>query len=318
MPTVDPLNPLSPRNSQQQIHQDSTTSNPLSHQKTKSDQSDQLNEVEHEYSEGYENVLLPSKGLFYFGDAKHIEALPVRPFDYSDEDILSTPSFYENGNIYTELLNNVILAKTVLTAKNLVPIDRDTILIWLRSTSFGNDFKIEYKCPKCKMGSGEGIKEKGGEMSWDLNKLEIPQYSKEVYEELYENGEIKVVTPLTQTKVRITVPTTSVIQSLEKKFALKKEKEKIKKDFYATITLLSIVSGVELDDGKVEREKNKIDQYFRKIHLPIKDSRFLIEQAGDLNLNYETAQNFVCKDCGHIVEGVEMPIMHRYFFWPES
>lgn len=314
---IDPLNPLSPRNPSQQIQQESSKMNPEQIKKIKTEQ-ETLKDDLHEYAEGYENVFLPSKGLFYRGDAKGIEYLSVRPFDYTDEDILSTPSFYENGTIYVELLNNVILSKSYLKAKNLVPIDRDTILIWLRSTSFGNEFKVEYECPKCGKGSGDGIKGKGGEMIWHLDELKIPSYDDELYEKISKDGELSIITPAKQVKLRITVPTASVMESLDKKFTLKKDREKIKKDFFASITLLSVVSGIEMEDGKIERDKNRIDQYFKQIRLPITDSRFILENARDLNLRYETAQDFVCKDCKYIEEGVELPIMHRNFFWPKS
>jgi len=306
----DLLNPLSPRNPSQQIHQDGTKTNPEQIKKQEND--------EKIYAEGYENVMLPSKGLFYKGDAHHIEHISIRPFDYTDEDILSTPSFYENGTIYTEILNNTIISKAFLKAKDLVPIDRDTLLIWLRSTSFGNTFKVSYECPNCHCGSGEGIKGNGGEMIWELGELKVPQYDQETFDKLFEEGEISIYTPAKNVHVKLTVPTIGSQQSLDKKFSLKKDKEKIKKDFFASITLLSVVAGVENDEGKIERDKNRIDQYFKKVRLPITDSRYILEQARKLNLRYDTKQTFVCKDCGHIEEGVEMPIMHRNFFWPES
>lgn len=310
------LNPLHPKNPSQQVHQSPSGGSTEAHHHDNTE--DESDKKDHTYSEGYENVMLPSKGLFYVGDAKHIEYIPVRPFDYTDEDILLTPSFYDNGTIYTELLNNVILSKVYLKSKNLVPIDRDTILIWLRANSFGNTFKVEYECPKCEMGSGEGIKGKGGEMTWQLQDIKIPEYSSDVYNELFENGEIKIVTPQKGLNLRITVPTLAVQESLEKKFKLKKEKEKIKKEFFASITLLSVVSGIDLDNGKVERDKNRIDQIFKQNRLSLVDSRYILEKAREINLRYDTRQTFICKDCNHIQEGVEMPILHKNFFWPES
>lgn len=298
------LNPLHPTNPSQQIQEGTPVSN-----KT----------VENVYHENSDGVFLPSRGLFYLGENKGLEYLKVRPLDYTDEDILTTESYYENNTIFDEILNNTIVDQNGFKAKDLVPVDRDTILLWLRSTSFGNEFTVEYTCPICGGGNGHskraGLKKGPGEMTWFLNELSIPEYSEEVYNQFNTEGSILISTPMKNVKVRITVPTVGQQNALKKNYIKKKEALNTTKDFFATTTLLSVVSGVEVADGKWTYHKDEISSYFKHIRLPLSDSRYILKKAADYSLKYDTKKDFICPDCNHIQEGVEMPILHKNFFW---
>ena len=297
---TDLLNPLNPRNPSQQV----------------SEGGKKGKKKDEKYHENREGIFLPSRGVFYLGENKGREYLNVRPLNYTDEDILTTESFYTNGTVLNELLSNVILDD--FEAKDLVPIDRDTILIWLRSTAFGNQFEIEMKCPAC--GGGAGIKgeKKPGVLKWDLSTLEVPEYPEEILTQLINEGCVTIVTPLNQIKVKVSIPSIGRTMAFDKSYKQKKKNENTQKDFFATTSLLSVVQGVEYEEGKWHYSSMDIDAYFRKINLPISESRYIIKKASELGLRYNTAKNFVCKDCGHITEGVEMPILHKNFFWPES
>src|SRR5690349_11553224 len=60
------------------------------------------------YREGVEPVLLPSKGVFYLTDQMgkfwNMESVLVRQLNYTDEDILTTRAYFENGTIFNEIL----------------------------------------------------------------------------------------------------------------------------------------------------------------------------------------------------------------------
>lgn len=299
MSELDELSPLGPRSKQQQVF----------------DQGSKTTE-ESNYTEGTDSVPLPSKGVFYRNEYKNLEELRVRPLNYSDEDILSTPSFFEKGTVFNELLNNTIVDSNGFKSKDLVAVDRDMILIWLRSNSFGTDYQVEFKCPKCGFGKGDG--KSLGSISWDLKKIEMPEFDPTVYDELKEFGYVTITTPLRNQKVRITVPPIGEVTSLEKKYKNLKEKNRILKDFTATTTLLSIIQAVESENDVWIYAKDKIDEHFKKIGLPLSDSRYILMQTKEIGLKFDTAQDFICKDCGHVEEGVEMPILHKNFFWPES
>ena len=75
-----------------------------------------------------------------------------------------------------------------------------------------------------------------------------------------------------------------------------------------------IISGIEIE-GRIERDKKKILDYFTKIKLPLSDSRYISRQFDKLNLEYNTKKDLTCKYCNHTQEGVEMPIVHQNFLW---
>lgn len=262
------------------------------------------------YVEGTELIPLPSKGVFYNFDQRYInlDKLRVRQLNYTDEDILTTRSYLEDGSVFFEILKNVIVDDSGFPASALMPIDRDTILLWLRSTAFGNEFEAETNCPKC--GEKQDVK-------WDLATFKIPEYDETIYQELLQNGELSITTPVSKTVVKISVPTIGRAREFEKSMAVKKKNLNIKSDMLGTGSMMLIVSGVEID-GKIVREKSKIEAYFRKINLTILDARFIRKSIEQINLQYDTKQNVECKSCGHIQEGVEMPMLHPNFFWPDT
>ena len=189
----------------------------------------------------------------------------------------------------------------------------ETILIWLRSTAFGNNFEIDFACPVCENKRSGKL----GTLTWNLSELEIPQYTDEIAQQLDELGEYRLELPYSKIAVRLVTPNLGKLIELEKRFNLRNESIGSKKTSYGTSTLLSVVNGVENGD-KILRAKDEISQFFDKIKLPISDSRFILKEAGKLNLKYNTAQTFTCNDCKHVEEGVELPLLHKNFFWPES
>lgn len=298
------LNPIAPRNPAQFIHSDATK---VSSQQVLQAEQDSK---EAKYVEGAELIPLPSKGVFYKFGFKNLEYLQVRQLDYTDEDILTTQSYFENGTLFNELLKNVIVDPNEFKASSLMPVDRETILFWLRSTAFGNDFEISYKCPieKCKHEHP---------VHWDLGKLEIPAYPEALFEELQLNGEIKIETPILKIKVFITVPSIGQSTETEKLLQQKKAASKSTKDFYGTGVLRLLVSGVEVENNKILRKGDEIMNYFSKVKLPLSDARYIRKKSEEINLRYDTKQLVVCPNCKFEQE-VELPVLNPAFFWPES
>lgn len=299
------LNPVAPRNPAQMIHGDAAKTSPqfqIQEEETK----------ETKYVEGAELIPLPSQGYFYKFQFKNLELLQVRQLDYTDEDILTTRSFYDNGTIFNELLKNVIVDPNGFLAQNLIPVDRETILFWLRSTAFGNDFEITFKCPNKKCGHEYSVK-------WDLGQLTIPTYPQEYEDQLQKNGEIKIETPLKKVKVLVTVPTIGQSLEAEKMLTQKKIKMKATNDFFGTGSLRLIISGIELENNKVLRKGDEIMNYFSKIKLPLSDSRYIRKKADEINLKYDTKKIIICpnEECKH-EEEVELPVLHPEFFWPTT
>ncbi len=168
------------------------------------------------HEEGSEQIPLPSKGVFYMPPNFGKEEIWVRPTDFRDENILTTQKYIEEGTVFDKVVTAVIQEKNI-TAGKLVPIDRDTILLWLRANALGKIMSVDYKCVNQKCKKPENV------ATWDLSEIKIPEYDPEVLKELQERGELRVVTPLKSIVVYVKVPLIEDSNDTQKKYLKKKE-----------------------------------------------------------------------------------------------
>lgn len=92
----------------------------------------------------YDVVELPSKGIHYANKKK---SLRVAYLTASDENILAAPSLVSTNSVVTELLKRKILDRDI-SIDEIVEEDKQAILIFLRNTAFGSDYKITATDPK--------------------------------------------------------------------------------------------------------------------------------------------------------------------------
>ena len=92
----------------------------------------------------YDVVELPSRGIHYTNNKKSVR---IAYLTAADENILSSPSLIATNKVVDELLKRKILDKD-LPIVELVEEDRQAILIFLRNTSFGSDYKVTSTDPK--------------------------------------------------------------------------------------------------------------------------------------------------------------------------
>ena len=92
----------------------------------------------------FDLVVFPSMGLFY--DNKKTYAL-VRYLTGIEENILTAPMLSEYGLAMDMALNSVILDDDI-DLDNLLVCDKNAIILFLRSTSFGFTFEVTILFPK--------------------------------------------------------------------------------------------------------------------------------------------------------------------------
>lgn len=92
----------------------------------------------------YDVVELPTKGIHYKNKKKSVR---VAYLTATDENILSSPSLINTGQVVEELLKRKVLDKD-LPVEDIVEQDRQAILIFLRNTAFGSDYKITVNDPR--------------------------------------------------------------------------------------------------------------------------------------------------------------------------
>lgn len=119
----------------------------------------------------FDAITLPSMGLFY---SSKTSVLYVKYITAREENILTQPSLMENGYGLQLVLDSVLINKEISVDELLVG-DKQSILVYLRSTSYGDNFPIVTQCPECKA---------TGETKFELSSL----VSKEVDIKPDENG----------------------------------------------------------------------------------------------------------------------------------
>jgi len=95
------------------------------------------------FSLPHDVVSLPSKGKFY---TQKKESIKVGYLTAEDENILLSPSQTKDGIIHTLLRNKIY--EPGFDINQLIDVDVQAILIFLRNTSFGSEYVFQIKDPK--------------------------------------------------------------------------------------------------------------------------------------------------------------------------
>ncbi len=127
----------------------------------------------------YEIVKLPSKGLFY---PNRIDEVKVEYMTSKDEDLMTTPSLLESGKVMDVLLKRKVKSPEI-NVEDLLPGDRNAIILFLRTSSYGTDYKVEVTDPRTQRTFKQDV---------DLTKLEY----KDMPEMPDEHGHFVVEIPM--------------------------------------------------------------------------------------------------------------------------
>lgn len=92
----------------------------------------------------YDVVELPSRGIYYPNKRK---SLRVAYLTATDENILASPNLIQTQSIVLELLKRKVIDRD-FNVEDLVDEDINAILIFLRNTAFGTEYKVNLKDPK--------------------------------------------------------------------------------------------------------------------------------------------------------------------------
>jgi len=239
----------------------------------------------------YEIVELPSEGLFYENKISKVE---VEYMTSKDEDLITTPSLIENGTVLDVLLKRKIKTKGI-NVENLLPGDKNAILLFLRTSSYGFDYPVEVPDPR----TGVPFK-----TTADLSKLEY----KKVSELPDENGYYSVKIPMREKTVKFR------LLSSGEDIKIYKQAEEIKKEYsqefsqYNTMKLKASI--ISIDNNT---DKTYIDRFVDA--MPARDAltirKRIKEVSPDINMEYP----FIAKDGYEFKANLTIGID---FFFPET
>jgi hypothetical protein len=241
----------------------------------------------------FDEILIPSKGIFYENKK---DSFLVKYLTGKEENILTSPTLIDSGKAVEMVMSSCILdwegdVKDVLVG------DINAVIIYLRSTSYGDNIKYEHQCPKCKTNS---------ENTLTLSSLEM----KDVTELPDENGLFTFVLPKMKIKG----------ENVVIKFKPKTLGDEIK--ILKEIEVNKKVLGDVIFDKKVEiTYRNQIvsindiddDSFKLKIikSMPLGDSLKFREFIDSVEPGIDNTINSECYSCGFVQKN-KIPIDYNF------
>lgn len=239
----------------------------------------------------YEIVKFPSGGIFY---PHHISEVNVEYMTSKDEDLLTTPSLLENGTVLDVLLRRKIKTNGIVV-NDLLAGDRNAILLFLRTSSYGTDYNVQVTDPR----TGVPFK-----TVVDLSKLSY----KEVIERPDELGYFNVNIPMRKKLVKFKLLSVGEDNILFKKAEAIKEAYNQEFSEYNTLKLKSSIISI---DGNADR--SYIDKFVDA--MPALDAytirKKILEVSPDVDMLYEFIANDGYKFKTNLSIGID-------FFFPST
>jgi hypothetical protein len=218
----------------------------------------------------FDEIYLPSMGLFY---PTHKHVVKVRALTGYDEILLSSPYLAQTGSAIKLLFNNVVLEDDI-EYDDLMLCDRDAILLFLRSTTYGDAIEMDYTCPECNAES------KG---SFNISSIE----AKEINYPPDECGEFEFLVPST---LHLDCPVSIKFKPLKVSDA------KVVKDNLLLNRYMACITSV---NGNADKEY--IMKYIK--NMKIADSKKLREFMDRVEPGFEETVMHTCA-CGHQAKDV--------------
>lgn len=160
----------------------------------------------------YDLIPLPSKGQAYKNKLKKI---PVSYLTAYDENLIVSPNLYQNGTFLDYMIKSKVMTDEIDT-DDLLPGDRDAIILWLRANGYGPNFPVQ---------ATDNITGQQFDTVVDLNTLEYKKFNLKSD----KNGYFSFTLPSSKDKIKFKFLSYKEIKKLEEigqseNLKLKKEK----------------------------------------------------------------------------------------------
>ncbi len=234
----------------------------------------------------YDLIPLPSEGKLYPNKKKNIK---VAYLTTADENILTSPNLVESGD-FLEILINRKLLEPSLRYKDLLPGDRNAIMIWLRATGYGEMYPITI------------YDNDGNPFDTEINLGSLKTVNLNVDPE--EDGLYTFVLPVSKNKVRFRLLTIGEMEELEA------EAESRKDDFInSESTMILEAQIVSINDNK---DRAFISNYVE--NMRVLDAKKLRDYMGTINCGIDMNISVTAPNGDTI--NTFLPLTTK-FFWPD-
>lgn len=247
--------------------------------------------VDNEFQVPKETVNLPSKGAFYPGGKSSVT---IKYLTAEEDNILFSADLIKSGKVLDVLLEQSILDKD-LRPEDMVSGDRNYLLIEIRKTGFGNEYKPgEVTCGSC----GQDY-----EPTVDLGKLK----PRELEEMPDANGEYAVELPLTKTNIKFRL----LRGADEKRLSKIIESGNKKPGGMRVSKLITERYLLQIMEVNGNRDKLYISKFISA--MPTRDSLFFREYNRQIEPGIDLDYDFECPYCNH-TETKSVPINSKLFY----
>jgi hypothetical protein len=189
--------------------------------------------------------------------------------------MLCSPNAFYMGKSIDIVLNNIILNEDFIGIDNLLVCDKQAIILYLRSTSFGDEYPLKFECPKC---------HKENEKDFKISELEINDLDYLPKEDgFYEYTLLKM--RLSGEKVKIKFSPLTVKQQNELTY-----QNEINKN--SEVTLMYTMKIHSINDIKDKRYINSVVS-----NMPITDSEKFRDYINKVEPKIKNEIQFDCEFC---------------------
>lgn len=249
-----------------------------------------------EFELPFDVVELPSKGKLYKGTSlEGREFLEVHYLTAQQEDILTSPNLIQSGKMIDALLESCIKDKSI-DPKELILGDRNTIIVWLRSTGYGEEYPVNIGCQSC----GTNYDNEFNLSDLDIRSLEVDPD---------ENGLFSFDLPKSKKRIKFKF----IDGQMESDIAKTIEARRIKMGSKVDNTLsMKMFYAIQEIDG------NKDKSYIKKFVdvMPVADARAFRDYSNSIEPGIIMEQMCTCVNCGRST--MEVVPIRTNFFWPDS
>lgn len=236
----------------------------------------------------YDIIPLPSDGKLYKNKKGKVKLAYLTA---ADENILTSPNLLDSGD-FLEILINRKLLEPDLRYKDLIPGDRDAIMIWLRATGYGEMYPVSVLDENDKLFDTEV----------DLTKLKI----KKLQHEPDSEGLFSFTLPTSGSVVKFKLLTIGEVEELEKLAQYLREQNNL---INTEPTLILENQIVDIDGI---RDKNYISDFIETMR--IMDSKKLKSYISEISCGVDTNVTFETPGGGSVTRFLPFTLK---FFWPD-
>lgn len=241
--------------------------------------------------EGYtiaEEYVLPSDGKIY----NKVVNPNIRLRSMTTEEEMKRLGHSESPfKLFSEIIDDCLLDKPGISSYDMCIGDYQYLMHKLRVVTYGSDYVIYVKCPKCGVENKHII---------NLDSLPVVKYNENTAPSL------NITLPSSLKEVRLRIQTPRLLDWVTNKA---KELDSKTKSNGQSVFLFTLMSMIDTVNGKTLNEI-ELEKFIRQ--LPMKDSNYILQYIKKFDFGLQTIVDCKCEHCSHKYRA-NTPITGEFF-----